>query len=39
MAQAGSSDARRAFAGQRWKRETDVRDFLVGNVEPGCNAR
>jgi formate C-acetyltransferase len=34
MAQDESAHAWRTFSGQRWKREIDVRDFIVGNVTP-----
>ena len=34
MNDAASNDAWRTFQGQRWKREIDVRDFIVSNVSP-----
>ena len=34
MEQAESKDAWRTFSGRLWKREIDVRDFIVTNVKP-----
>lgn len=34
MGHADPKSAWRTFSGERWKREIDVRDFIVGNVRP-----